>query len=599
MMRKLYLQKIVILFLVLASFTYAQKNQTSYSFTVSMEKPTSHYYHITMNADGLKGSTHEFKMPVWTPGYYLIMDYAKYVINFNAKDAKGNPLNWERSSKNGWSIKTGKNSSVIIDYDVFAYSHSVADSYLDDTQGFISPTGIFLYPAGGKQNPAIVKIIPYKEWSKITTGLDPVENEPNTFYAPDFDILYDSPILVGNQEVITFSVKGVPHEFAGSYLGKVDKNELISNLTRMIESATTLMGEIPYKHYSFIAIGPGGGGLEHLNSQAITLSTDALATPASIKRYQSFMAHEYFHNFNVKRIRPVVLGPFDYDKENLTNMLWVSEGFTVYYEAVILYRAGLITRDEFFEHFRSNIARYENVPGHLFQSATQSSYDTWLQFFSRNPNSSNTTISYYDKGAALGLLLDFKIRYETKNQKSLDDVMRTLYQKYYKGEKRGFTDKEFRDVCEAAAGTSLDEIFEYASTTKEIDYQKYFSLAGLDIDAKAKEVPGVAFGASARDQYGTFSVSSIEWNSPAYNSMLSVQDEIIAVGDTRVNSRNFNEAINSHKPGDKIKLLIARNEKLKEIAITLGSKTEKSFKITPKENPAPLQNTILNSLGKL
>ncbi|MBA4318676.1 MAG: peptidase M61, partial [Flavobacterium sp.] len=376
-----------------------------------MEMPNTHYYHITLQYDGFNGDTQEFKMPVWTPGYYMIMDYSKYVINFRAEDTSGKLLEWQRNAKNGWKIKTGKSTSIKIEYDVFAFNRSVADSYLDDGQGFISPTGIFIHPAGQIQHPVKIKIIPYKNWNKITTGLDRIKDELNTYSASNFDILYDSPILIGNQEVISFNVKGILHEFAGNYLGKVDREELISNLTKMIESAANLMGEIPYKHYSFIVIGPGGGGLEHLNSQAITLSTNALSTPAGIKRLQSFLAHEYFHHYNVKRIRPFVLGPFDYDKENLTNMLWVSEGITVFYEAVILYRAGLLNQEEFLDHFRKNIARYENVPGHLFQSATESSYNTWLQFFSRNPNSSNITISYYDKGAVIGLLLDFKIRY--------------------------------------------------------------------------------------------------------------------------------------------------------------------------------------------
>lgn len=598
MKKRFNLAGIVFLLFFVSALSFAQKKESTFLFTVSMEKPTTHYFHVKLECDGLKGDTHEFKMPVWTPGYYLIMDYAKNVINFTAKDASGRQLQCERSSKNGWTIKTGKAASIVVDYDVFAYSRSVADSYLDDVQGFISPTGIFVYHDGQIKHSAKVKIIPFNGWSKITTGLDPLSNEPNTYIASDFDVLYDSPILVGNQEVISFNVKGIPHEFAGSYLGQVDKEALVTYLTKMIESSAAIMGEIPYKHYSFIAIGPGGGGLEHLNSQAITLSPSSLSSPAAIKRMQSFIAHEYFHHFNVKRIRPFVLGPFDYDRENLTNMLWVSEGITVFYEAVVLYRAGLITQEEYFNHFRTNIARYENVPGHLFQSATESSYDTWLQFFSRNPNSSNTTISYYDKGAALGILLDFKIRFETKNAKSLDDVMRFIYNKYYKEEGRGFTDKEFRDVCEKTAGTSLQEIFEYAASTKEIDYRKYFALAGLNIDVDPKEVPGAAFGASVQDQNGTLTVSSVEWNTPAYNSTLSLQDEIIAVGDTRVNSRNFKETINSYKPGDKIKLLTARRGKLSEIEMTLEKKTEKSFRIAPMENLTPLQSSILKGLEK-
>ena len=169
----------------------------------------------------------------------------------------------------------------------------------------------------------------------------------------------------------------------------------------MVEAATAIIGEIPYKHYTFLVIGPGGGGLEHLNSTALTMSGGgvAMANPTAYKNWLSFVAHEYFHLYNVKRIRPVALGPFDYDKENYTNMLWVSEGFTVYYEYLILLRAGLLTRDDVLDRFRSTIARYENVPGHLFQSAAASSFDTWIQFFNRSENVANTTISYYDKGA--------------------------------------------------------------------------------------------------------------------------------------------------------------------------------------------------------
>jgi len=598
MKRKASIIRTLTVLFLLTSLIYSQKPASSIFYTVSMDKPNTHYFHVALKAEGFKGDVQEFKMPVWTPGYYLLMDYAKNVINFSAKDASGKPLAWERSSKNGWTVKQGKSSSIVIEYDVYAFARSVADSYLDDIQGFISPTGVFIYPAEKIQHPVKLKIIPFKEWNKVTTGLDPVENEPNTFFAPDFDILYDSPILAGNQEVISFKVRGIPHEFAGNMLGQVDKEALIDNLSKMIESACTIMGEMPYKHYSFIAIGPGGGGLEHLNSQAITLTPSSLSSAAGIKRLQSFLAHEYFHNFNVKRIRPVVLGPFDYDKECLTNMLWVSEGITVFYEGVVLYRAGLITRDEFFNHFKSNISQYENIPGHLYQSATQASWDTWLQFFNRNPNSSNTTISYYNKGAALGLLLDFTIRNETKNSKSLDDVMRFIYKKYYKELKRGFTDQEFRDVCENIAGVKLDEIFEYASTTKDIDYAKYFAYAGLTIDTKPSETPGVFSGISMQEQNSDLFVTSIEFDSPAYNSDLSIQDEIIALNGTRVNIKSINDVINNYKPGEKVKLLISRRNKIKEIEITLEKRLRKPFTIQPVDNPSPLQKTILDGLVK-
>ena len=597
MKKSIYCFKILFLMILFIQVSYGQKKSPSYFFTVSMERPNTHYYHVELQCDGIKGDNIEFKMPIWTPGYYLAMDYAKYVINFNAKDESGNILPVERSSRNGWKIKNGKLSSFKIGYDVFAYNHSVADSYLDDFQGFISPTGVFIYPAGGIKNQVKVHIVPFKNWTKITTGLDNIANEPNTFYASDFDVLYDSPILIGNQEVISFNVNGIPHELAGSSLGKYDKDEVISFLTKIVLTATDMMGEIPYTHYAFIVIGPGGGGLEHLNSMAITLSPNNLSGPA-LKTTLPFMCHEYFHNFNVKRIRPINLGPFDYDNESFTNMLWVSEGFTVYYEGMVLLRAGLMTRQEFFDLISACVNRYESVPGHLFESATESSFNTWLEFFNRNPNSSNTTISYYDKGAALGLLLDCKIRFETKNNKSLDDVMRTLYEKFYKEKKRGFTDKEFQNVCEETAGCSLQEIFDYASTVEKVDYNKYLSLAGLQIDSELQETKGAYLGASVQDQQGSVIVSSIDFNSPAYNSDLSIQDEIIALDNNRITARNFNEIINQHKPGDKIKLTFSHRGKINNLEIILDKNLKATYKITPVEKLTPLQETILKGFSQ-
>ena len=583
-------------FLVAASFALGQKPEGTMAFTVSMEQPNTHYYHVVFRGEGMKDKTQDFKMPAWTPGYYQIMDYARNVLNFRAEDGAGNPLAWEKTAKNIWRVKSGKDASITVSYDVYAFNRSVADSYLDDERGFISPTGVFMHVAGRIQHPVTVTVRPYQNWTRVSTGLDPVEGRPNTFFAPDFDILYDCPILIGNQEILKFEVQGIPHVFAGVNLGALDRAKFTADLRRMVESAVALIGEIPYRHYTFLAIGPGGGGLEHLNSTALTFNASGLTSPAGYKRWLSFVSHEYFHHYNVKRIRPIALGPFDYDRENYTNLLWVSEGISVYYEDVILNRAGLLSRDEVLERFQSSIARFENGSGHLFQSATESSFDTWMKFFSRGGNTANTTISYYDKGAALGMLLDFKIRNETKNRKSLDDVMRTLYRKFYKEKKRGFTDQEFREVCESEAGGSLSEIFEYASTVKEIDYPRYFAYAGLDIDVQPREIAGAWFGAAAQDQSGNLMILNVEMDSPALQAGLSVQDEIIALDGTRVTSRTMSEMLNSRKAGDKVRVLISRRNAIREVEVVLGKKTERSFPIKPLANPNPLQAAILKDL---
>jgi predicted metalloprotease with PDZ domain len=454
-----------------------------------------------------------------------------------------------------------------------------------------------MHIAGRIRQPVTVTVKSFPGWKRVSTGLDPVEGTPGTFFAADFDVLYDSPILVGNQEILDFEVRGIPHVFAVDDLGTFDRQKFVADHKRMVETAAALIGEIPYRRYAFLVIGPGGGGLEHANSTALTLDPAALNDPAGYKRWLRFVTHEYFHHYNVKRIRPLALGPFDYDRENYTRLLWVSEGFTSYYEDLILKRAGLITRDDVFEAARSNIANYENIPGCRFQSAAEASFDTWLHGFGRGGNAANTTISYYDKGAALGMLLDFKIRGETENRKSLDDVMRVLYREFYKEKKRGFTDDEFRAVCERLAGCPLGEIFDaYVSTTKDIDYAKYLAYAGLDIDLRPEEGGGAYLGVSLRERDGKLVISNVEWDSPAMQAGLSAEDELIAVDGVRVDAAGpLERAIGQRKPDEKARLLISRRNAVHEVEVTLGKSWNRSFSIKPVADPTPLQAEILKS----
>jgi predicted metalloprotease with PDZ domain len=342
-------------------------------------------------------------------------------------------------------------------------------------------------------------------------------------------------------------------------------------------------------------MGEGMGGLEHRNSQAVFSSGRwyGLSDPEGYKGWLAFLAHEYFHLFNVKTIRPVALGPFDYTRENYTNMLWFSEGVTVYYEYLILNRAGILNSEECLERLQNDIAAYENIPGHLFQSATMASFDSWIQFFNRSENASNTTISYYDKGSALGMLLDLKIRYETKNEKSLDDVMRTLYYDFYKRENRGFTDKEFRDVCEKTAGCSLNEIFEYASTTRNVDYSKYLAYAGLDIDTSSHIEPGIYLGIDTYDRGNGLIISNVEWNSPGWFAGLSPRDTILELNGRQASPGLLKEVIVSGSPGNEVIIRVGRRTGRYNLSIIPTPNKLKTFAITPLSQPDPLQAKIL------
>jgi len=577
----------------------------TFDFTVSMERPASHYYHVEMRSSGLTGATQDFKMPVWMPGYYRVMDYSKDVVNFQAADEGGHALAWTKMDKNTWRVKSAGAAQIVLGYDVYGFTRFVANNYLDDRRGYFVGPGMYLYAPGMIGRPATVRFKLPPGWSSVANGLDPVPNQPNTFSASDFDLLYDCPTLLGNQEHFQFEVNGVPHSIVAEDVpAGADRAKVAEDLKKIVGAAIAMMGEIPYRHYTFLLMGRGNGGVEHLTSAAMLFDGNSLTSADGYRRWLSFAAHEYFHTFNVKRIRPIALGPFDYDRENFTTMLWESEGFTSYYQDVLVERAGLMTPAQYFATLTNNISIYENSPGHRFQSAAQSSIDTWI----RGDDASNTTISYYNKGPAIAAMLDYKIRQETKNEKSLDDVMRALYNEYFKQKKRGFTDEEFRAVCERIAGVPLAEIFdEYVATTKDPDYEKYFALAGLKIDTESRAQPAAYLGASVAGPgrggrgapaaaNGAQVISHIDYDSPASRAGLSAADEILSIDGVRVT--NLDESLRGRKPGDRIRILLVRDRRVQEIEAVLGSKLTRSFKIAPAENPTPLQSAILSGVLK-
>jgi len=478
---------LIVILLMATIVAFAQAPESKMAYIVSMEEPASHYYHVELQYDGISAESVDLKMPAWTPGYYMILDLAKNVVEFKAADESGKPLSFTKTAKNTWHINTTGVKTLMVSYYVFANRTSVAEPYLAENRGFISPTGVFMYVDGKLNHPVTLAVKPYIEWKQVSTGLDPVKGSANIFTAPDFDRLYDCPILVGNQEVLTFDYKGITHSIAIEKPGTCHRGKLTADLKRIMEAGTSIIGEIPYNHYTFIIMDKGPGGLEHLNSMAVFADVSNYQGSDKDRGLLGFFAHEFFHLYNVKSIRPIVLGPFDYDRECITNMLWFSEGGTVYYEEIILNRAGFLTHDGFLEDAGKTIGTHENIVGHEFQSVALSSRDTWMLFFNRNENSQSVTINYYNKGATLTMLLDLKIRYESQNMKSLDDVMRTLYQVYNKSKNRGFTDQEFREACELAAGCSLAEFFDYVYTTNPVDYAKYLSFAGLNIDLTPQE----------------------------------------------------------------------------------------------------------------
>jgi len=589
------------------------------AFTVSMPQPSNHTYHVTFRCEGLQGELQDFKLPKWSPGYYGIGDYARNVSNFHAIGPAGHELAWEKVTKNTWRVVAENAPTIVLEYDVFGNTSFAANNYLGEDRGYLSPSGLFMNLAGHLQHPVTVTIHMPLNWHTISTGLEEVGGEEDTFEAPDFDVLYDSPILMGNQEHLEFEVQGVPHYVALENVpAQVDRTRMVADLKSIVTAATELMGHVPYEHYTFLMMGRGGGGIEHANSSSNQFNGTSLTTPAGYQRWLSFISHEYFHNFNVKRIRPLALGPFDYGQENLTSMLWVSEGLTVYYEDIVLVRAGLMTKDEYLANMARAIAKFENSSGRHYQSATESSLNTWNSG-SGEGGDRNTTISYYDNGAMLGAMLDLKIRESSGNRRSLDDVMRGMYEKYYVQKKRGFTDAEFRAECESVAGTNLEELFSYASTSREVDYAKYFALAGLKLTEKSEAAPGGSIGLDTRTEEVPpnelpagrggrgrgaapavrLIVTDTAAGSTAARAGLQPGDRIADVGGVAATSVVLNTAIDTamkaKKPSETIKLHVFRAEKEMTVEVEVAPNVKRTFELSPAEGASPAQREILNS----
>lgn len=459
----------------------AQTDQPTFSYSVSISHPETHGYQVELNSSGWDRDTIQFQLPNWMPGYYQFMNYYNDLSGMTAKNVDGKEINVEQINPFTWEVTGVKNQAFSLSYDIQTSKQFVANSYVDKAHAYLIPTNSFLYVQDQVNIPVTVKIFKNSDWKDIATGLEVIVGAAHVYAASDFDVLFDSPILIGNlEELPAFQVKGISHRFIGYEMGSFDKKTFMENLEAVISSAVDVIGDIPFPEYTFIGIGPGRGGIEHLNNTTVSFDGSQLATPDGMSRMMSFLAHEYFHHYNVKRIRPVELGPFDYQNGSKTNQLWISEGLSVYYEYLIVKRAGVDSEEVLFKNFEQHINTIQNNPGRHHQSLVQSRYNTWNE----GPFGGNEgkTISYYQKGPIVGLLLDFAIRNATENEKSLDNVMQFMYWEYYKKKQRGFADSEFQQACENIAGVPLTEIFEYVHSTKELDYRKYLGYGGLELE---------------------------------------------------------------------------------------------------------------------
>lgn len=548
------------------------KSQVKIGFEVSFTEPQAHYAEVEMNISGVEKEYVDIKMPVWTPGSYLVREFARNIESFRAS-TDGKPLKFEKVRKNAWRIYSAKAKNIKVNYRVYAFEVSVRTSFIDDNHAFLSSSGIFMHPDGMLNEPSTVQIKPFKDWEKVSTGLEPVSGKPFTYTASNFDILYDSPIEVGNQDVFEFSASGVKHEVAMFGGGNYDKERLKTDMAKIVEQATAIYGENPNKHYTFIVhnFSAGGGGLEHLNSTVLGATRNGYTDEKKYKGFLALVAHEYYHLWNVKRLRPVALGPFDYDNENYTTNLWIAEGFTSYYENKLMLRAGFHNEQETVQTLADAISIVMNTQGSKVQSAAEASYDAWIKAYRPNENSSNSTISYYNKGEIIGLLMDLEIANATKGTKNLDDVMHAMYTEYYKKKGRGYTDAEFKTMVEKISGISFSNFWKkYVNGTVPIEYEKYFGYAGVVVKDLVKGSNAPYLGAASKKIEGNVVISIVVRGSAAWEGGLNVNDEVISIDGVPVEAAiDKMPVITSKKVGDEVTFLIRRDGLAKSITLKL------------------------------
>lgn len=575
------MNKIIFLFAALLISVSSMAQQITYK--LAMPKPQDHYFQVEMELKDFKEKTLEIKMPVWAPGSYLVREFAKNVNMVYAFDENGKALKVQKKTKNTWSIDKGKAKSVKVNYEVYAFELTVRTSFLDLTHGFVSGSGVFMYVNGHQNRKGTLEVVPYKDFKVVSTGLPKSSAGKFTYEFENYDQLADCPIEIGNQEVFDFMAAGVKHTVAMYGEGNYEVEQLKIDMARICEAATNVFGENPNKDYLFIVhnVVDGQGGLEHTNSTTLSVNRWTYSSSQYLG-FLSLVAHEYFHLWNVKRLRPIELGPFNYDEENYTTLLWVMEGFTSYYDELLLLRAGYYKPEEYLSKLQSSINYVEGTPGSRVQSVAHASFDAWIKAYRPNENSSNTTMTYYTRGQVMASLIDAMIVAKSDGKKCLDHFLKDMYNKYHKKLNRGFTDQEFKKELESFIGQDLTEFYaKYIDGTEIPPYRSIFGQVGLLANDFTSVSP--SFGASLKQEGGKVIVRSVRRGSAAEDAGISVNDEIIGCNGYRVDQKSLEATMNALNENDDIELLVSRDEILFSVRVNMTTYTRPQFKLSVDE----------------
>ena len=593
-------------------------------YRVLVPEPHTHLVAVELAAEGVREPA-SLVMPSWTPGSYLVREFPRNVVQFEATDGARRPLPFAKTDKNTWRVDAPPDGTLRARWIVHADELTVRTSHVDATHAFLNGAGVFMYLEGRRDEPAEVEVHAPEGWH-VTTPLEALGER--RFRAADYDELVDSPFEVGRHPVAGWTVDGVPHRFAIWGRGNADPRRLAEDTTRIVLAERAMFGCLPYPAFTFFLhlTGGGGGGLEHRNSTALLADRWAFRGQP-YEGVLGLIAHELFHAWNGKRIRPAALGPFDYTRENYTRDLWVVEGITTYYTDLLLRRAGLISQDRYLAKLGEMISKFQTLPGRAVQPLADASFDTWIKFYRPDANTPNATISYYQKGALVALLLDMRIRAATGNARSLDDLMRVLWERWGARDE-GFPEGAVEAVAEEVAGVQLRGFFDHAlRSTGELDYAGALEVAGLMLLPAHERPAGAAAAAGTgadpraapvaaetpspdpsaervrtesrtglqlRAEGARIVVAHVLAGSAAWRAGVNAGDELVALDGFRIAGPDWlNARILERPPGSRATLTVFRRDELLNVALQVEAGPPQQLALHRVEHPSELQQAVL------
>lgn len=555
-------------------------SQSDIHYSVSAVDPAAHLFEVTVEVARPDPAGQRFFMPAWIPGSYLIRDFGRHVVRFTA-ESDGEPVAVGKSDKSTWKCAPC-DGPLRATYRVFAHDLSVRGAHLDRTHGYFNGACLFVAVVGRERDPVSVDITrpaidAAKSWRVATTlAADDDDWEFGRYRANDYEDLIDHPVEMGEFEVVDFEAADTPHAVVLCGRHRVSAERLRVDLARVCEQHAALFGGLPdMARYLFLVrvLDKGYGGLEHRSSSSLMCRRDELPRDESgmnkdYRRFLGLASHEYFHLWNVKRIKPAVFTPYYLDTESHTELLWVFEGITSYYDDLALVRSGVIDEKNYLELLATGIGRVLATPGRFEQSLAAASFDAWTKFYKPTANTPNAAISYYGKGALVALALDLTIRERTNGEKSLDHCMRAMWEMYGKPG-IGVPEDGFEKLADEVTGLQLKSFFDtYIRGVEDPDLARLFSNVGVKLERcrRHADVP-VTLGIKLDGKSGR--LASVYRGGPAETAGLAPGDQIVAIDGLKFDPGQMKSVLHDMRPGDRITVHAFRRDELLDVEIAL------------------------------